>query len=81
MTIYTTPLTSLLSEVDTEGNPIVDFSQIGETSAETVRKSLDGLLFIAKFVGDTPSFLEGLTQYTHQEILVIVANPEWTNPE
>ena len=77
MTIYTTPLTSLLSEVDTEGNPIVDFSQIGETSAETVRKSLDGLLFIAKFVGDTPSF----TQYTHQEILVIVANPEWTNPE
>ena len=45
--IYTTPNTSLLTEVDAEGNPVCDFSQIIEDSPATVRKSLDGTLFIA----------------------------------
>ena len=30
--IYTTPNTSLLTEVDAEGNPVCDFSQIVEDS-------------------------------------------------
>ena len=30
--IYTTPNTSLLTEVDAEGNPVCDFSQIVEIS-------------------------------------------------
>jgi hypothetical protein len=47
--IYTTPSTDLLDKVDEEGNPVVDFSQIVENSAATVRRSLDGTLFIAKF--------------------------------
>jgi hypothetical protein len=81
--IYTTPLTTLLAEVDAEGNPVCDFSQIVEDSAATVRKSVDGTLFIAKFEGDTPSFLDGLDQYTHEEILAIVNTAAWTpeNPE
>jgi hypothetical protein len=34
-------------------------------------------------MGETPSFLEGLTQYTHEEILAIVRGSDWTpeNPE
>ena len=76
--IYTTPETSLLEEVNSEGNPVFDFSQIVEDSAATVRRSLDGTLFIAKFMGETPSFLEGLTQYTHEEILAIVRGSDWT---
>jgi hypothetical protein len=76
--IYTTPLTTLLAEVDAEGNPVCDFSQIVEDSAETVRKSVDGTLFIAKFEGDTPTFLDGLDQYTHEEILAIVNTAAWT---
>ena len=76
--IYTTPSTDLLDKVDEEGNPVVDFSQIVENSAATVRRSLDGTLFIAKFMGETPSFLEGLDQYTHEEILAIVRGSDWT---
>ena len=76
--IYTTPNTSLLTEVDAEGNPVCDFSQIVEDSPATVRKSVDGTLFIAKFEGDTPTFLDGLDQYTHEEILAIVNTAAWT---
>ena len=77
--IYVTPETSLLEEVDSEGNPVFDFSQVVEDSAATVRKSLDKTLFIAKFMGDTPTFLEGLDQYTHEEILAIVRGSDWTD--
>ena len=61
----------------------VDFSQVDETSADTVRYSLDKSKTFVKFDGDTPSFLEGKTQYSHSEILTILAGPEWTpeNPE
>ena len=59
----------------------VDFSQVDETSADTVRYSLDGSLSFVKFDTDTtPSFLVGKTQYTHSEILTILATDEWTNP-
>ena len=59
----------------------VDFSQVDETSADTVRYSLDGTKTFVKFNTDTtPSFLVGKTQYTHSEILAILATDEWTNP-
>jgi hypothetical protein len=59
----------------------VDFSQVKETSAETVRYSLDNTKTFVKFDADTtPSFLEGKTQYTHSEILAILATDEWTDP-
>ena len=59
----------------------VDFSQVAETSADTLRYSLDGTKTFVKFEGDTPSFLDGLTQYTHSEILAELATPEWTDPD
>ena len=60
----------------------VDFSQVDETSADTIRYSLDGSLTFVKFDSDTtPSFLESKTQYTHSEILTILATDEWTPDE
>ena len=59
----------------------VDFSQVNETSADTVRYSVDNSQTFVKFDSDTtPSFLEGKTQYTHSEILTILATDEWTDP-
>jgi hypothetical protein len=57
----------------------VDFSQVSETSADTVRYSLDGTKTFVKFEGDTPAFLEGKTQYAHSEILDILATEEWSD--
>ena len=59
----------------------VDFSQVDETSAQTLRYSLDGSQTFVKFEGSTPSFLEGKTQYDHSEILTILATDEWTDPD
>ena len=67
----------IISESDVSS---VDFSQVMETSAETLRFSLDESQTFVKFDGDTPDFLEGKTQYTHSEILTILATDEWTDP-
>lgn len=57
----------------------VDFNEVAETSADTLRYSLDGTKTFVKFEGDTPAFLEGKTQYTHSEILDILATEEWSD--
>jgi len=67
--------------IDASEIPSVDFNQVLETSAETLRFSLDGSKTFVKFEGDTPSFLEGKTQYSHSEILTILAGEEWTSPD
>jgi hypothetical protein len=64
--------------------PKVDFSQVCETSEETVRKSVDGTKTFVKWDGEEPAFVadivgaEGL--YTYDEILVILATEEWSAP-
>ena len=57
----------------------VDFSQVQETSADTLRWNIDKTKTFVKFEGDTPSFLTGKTQYTYSEILTILNNVsgEW----
>ena len=59
----------------------VDFDQVLETSADTLRFSVDGSKTFVKFEGDTPSFLEGKTANTHSEMLEILAGEEWTDPD
>jgi hypothetical protein len=59
----------------------VDFSQVDETSENTVRYSVDGTKTFVKFNGDTPSFLSGKTEYDQAEILSILATDEWTDPD
>ena len=59
----------------------VDFDQVLETSAETLRFSLDGTKTFVKYEGTQPFFLLGKTEYTHEEILTILSGPEWTSGE
>jgi len=62
----------------------IDFTQVLETSAETVRKSVDGLKTFVKWDGAIPQCVQDLTTkegpYTYDEILQILATPEWTDP-
>ena len=59
----------------------VDFDAIIQTSADTLRYSLDGSKFVVKYEGTQPFFLLGKTEYTHEEILSILSGPEWTSDE
>jgi len=55
----------------------INFSEVMETSANTLRYSVDETKTLVKFTGDTPSFLDGKTQYAHSEILNILNGSEW----
>ena len=64
----------------------VDFTQVLETSIDTVRKSVDQTKTFVKWDGETiPSSVQALTTkegpYTYDQILVILQTPEWTSPE
>ena len=52
-----------------------------QSSITTLRKTLDGTKAILKWDGDTPSCFDGMTTYTHSEILTELAKSEWTSPE
>jgi hypothetical protein len=67
--------------IDASDLPNVDFNQVLETSADTLRYSVDGTKTFVKFEGDTPSFLVGETQYDYTDILNILSGPEWTASE
>ena len=69
--------------IDADEVSSVDFSQVFETSAQTLRYNVDpaGTKTFVKFEGSTPGFLDGKTQYTHSEILTILATDEWTDPD
>jgi len=67
--------------LDTAEISSVDFNQVLETSIDSLRYSVDGSKFLLKYEGDTPSFLEGKTEYTHSEILAILATDEWISPD
>jgi hypothetical protein len=67
-----------LSEIDN-----VDFTQVLETSKDTVRKSIDGTKTFVKWDGEiTPTTINNLTTkegpYTYTEILNILNTSEWT---
>jgi uncharacterized protein YllA (UPF0747 family) len=57
------------SEVDS-----VDFTQVLQTSKESLRYTTDNSKFLLKYDGTQPSFLSGKTEYTHLEILAILDN-------
>jgi hypothetical protein len=65
--------------------PQIDFTQVLETSIDTVRKSVDETKTFVKWDGTTiPSSVDSLTTkegpYTYEEMLTILATPEWTDP-
>lgn len=68
-----------LTEVDT-----IDFSEVMETSADTLRKNLANTQSFVKYESDMPASVAALTtrsqEYTHEEILAILAGADWTDP-
>ncbi len=62
----------------------IDFNTVLETSADTVRKSVDETKTFVKWDGTMPTCVSNLTTkegpYTYEEILTILATSEWTNP-
>jgi len=63
----------------------VDFSLVCETSADTLRKSVDESKTFVKWDGGVaPDFVSELTTlegpYTYTEILEILSGEEWTAP-
>jgi len=57
----------------------IDFSQVLETSVDTLRYNTLGTKTFVKFTGSTPSFLSGKTQYTNAQMLEMVndVDGEW----
>ena len=76
---YATALTATI------GN--VDFAQVMETSAATVRKSIDETEFVLKwYTAQTPSFItdDSVTltwSGSHADCLTLMASAEWTSDE
>ena len=63
----------------------IDFSQIGETSADTLRYNLANTEFVIKW-NSIPTFIADGTvvptqTLTHQQALALMATPEWSEPE
>jgi len=60
----------------------VDFNLVLETSAETVRKSIDETKTFVKWDGETPAFVATISgaegPYTYSEILDVLNGVEWT---
>ena len=63
----------------------INFAEVLETSAETVRKSVDRQKTFVKWDGqEAPASIQTLITksqyYTHEEILNILSGEEWTAP-
>ena len=62
----------------------IDFSTVLETSAQTIRVSVDETKTFVKWENEMPECVSGLTTkegpYTHYEILAILSTEEWTAP-
>jgi hypothetical protein len=63
----------------------IDFTEVMEHSPDTLRKSLDGTLTFIKWQNGgspPPDFINTMTTvvgiYNYDEIMVILAGPEWT---
>ena len=66
-----------MSEVDS-----IDFTNVLETSTETLRLSVDETKSFVKWEGNTPSFVSDLTNtegpYSHSQILDVLTGEDWT---
>ena len=63
---------------------LIDFAQIGETSENTIRKSLDGLQFIIKWNTEPTFITDGtvaiIQAMTHAEAVALMGTVEWSAP-
>tara|TARA_R100000734_G_C3310928_1_gene101721 strand:+ start:1154 stop:1387 length:234 start_codon:yes stop_codon:yes gene_type:complete len=63
--------------VDSAQASTFDFSQLIDIDEEHSAKSLDGSEILARFEGDTPTFLIGEPQHNQEEMLNILASDAW----
>ena len=61
---------------------LINFSQVGETSVDTLRLSVNGLKTFVKYDVDArPSIYSSeYPEYTHSQILEVLGGEEWTVP-
>ena len=65
---------------------LIDFTQIAQSSASTIRKSLDDTEFVIKWEdGYTPTFITDASvvpvgTYDHHAILELMATDKWSQP-
>jgi hypothetical protein len=63
---------------------LIDFTQVYETSYDTVRKSVDETKTFVKWEGIMPTCVSNLTTkegpYTYSEMLAILSTSEWIKP-
>jgi hypothetical protein len=66
----------------------INYNHVLETSAATLRRSLDGSKTFVKYEGDEPACITELmkndpsaTSHNHEEILQILSGPDWTAEE
>jgi hypothetical protein len=62
----------------------INFNEVLETNINTIRKSIDQTKTFVKWLGDTPQCVQDLNTkegpYTYNEVLTILATPEWIDP-
>ena len=61
----------------TDENSVIDFSKLINRNAAMLRYSIDGSKALVKYSGEQPSFLNGKTTYTHDQIKVEMTKSEW----
>ena len=65
---------------------LINFSEIDETNATTIRKSIDELMFIIKWFNEhEPTFIADGTIVptqilTHEQAIELMSTIEWTEP-
>ena len=59
----------------------INFNQVLETSADTLRYSVNNNQVLLKFEGETPSFLAGKQLYDYEGIMDILNSPTWTQED
>jgi len=68
---------------DTSETGSIDFNNVLETSAATLRLNVSGSRTFVKWDGDVPTSVSSLTTkegpYTHQQILTILTGSEWAD--
>jgi len=66
---------------DTSETGSIDFSQVLENSADTLRLNISGSKTFVKYEGSQPSSVSSLSsksdEYTHSEILNALTSSEW----
>lgn len=83
--------TYVIADVSEVNN--VNYSQVLQTSAQTVRKNIEQTRFVLKYDGDKPSTIQDLDNngklftysskkyFTHSDILNIMTDAEWTGTQ